>query len=221
MANPNIRMGLQIPLFTYPDVAPHELFERISGIAVTAEQHGFDSVWVMDHFYQLPNLGAPEEPMLEAYTDRSGSHGEPNLSPERLNALVAALVRERFTVHIHAIGDMPILPAHLYEKPGASEEEQAEFIDKNPHNRDWAGLGPYKLASWDGDRIVAKLPCVREACIKIHVFLQPRIHSAPCRLAFLPAIIAQRLAGRDPVNDLLGNVLGHSLGWSSSTLGHL
>ena len=43
MANPNIRMGLQIPLFTYPDVAPHELFERISGIAVTAEQHGFDS----------------------------------------------------------------------------------------------------------------------------------------------------------------------------------
>ena len=67
MANPNIRMGLQIPLFTYPDVAPHELFERISGIAVTAEQHGFDSVWVMDHFYQLPGLGRPEENMFEAY----------------------------------------------------------------------------------------------------------------------------------------------------------
>jgi len=67
MANPNIRMGLQIPLFTYPEVAPHELFERISGIAVTAEAHGFDSVWVMDHFYQLPGLGRPEENMFEAY----------------------------------------------------------------------------------------------------------------------------------------------------------
>jgi F420-dependent oxidoreductase-like protein len=67
MANPNIRMGLQLPLFTYPDVAPHELFERISGIAVAAEQHGFDSVWVMDHFYQLPGLGRPEENMFEAY----------------------------------------------------------------------------------------------------------------------------------------------------------
>jgi F420-dependent oxidoreductase-like protein len=67
MANPNIRMGLQLPLFTYPDVAPHELFERVSSIAVTAEQHGFDSVWVMDHFYQLPGLGRPEENMFEAY----------------------------------------------------------------------------------------------------------------------------------------------------------
>ncbi len=55
-----------------------------------------------------------------------------------------------------AIGDMPILPAHLYEKPGASEDEQAEFINRNPHNRDWVGLGPYRLVSWEGDRIVAK-----------------------------------------------------------------
>jgi len=55
-----------------------------------------------------------------------------------------------------SVGDMTILPAHLFEKPGASEEEQADFINKNPHNRDWVGLGPYKLASWEGDRIVAK-----------------------------------------------------------------
>src|SRR6266702_2099467 len=29
---------------------------------------GFDSVWVMDHFFQLPPLGGPDQPMLEAYT---------------------------------------------------------------------------------------------------------------------------------------------------------
>jgi peptide/nickel transport system substrate-binding protein len=55
-----------------------------------------------------------------------------------------------------SVGDMPILPAHLYERKGASDDEQAEFIHKNPHNRDWVGLGPYKLESWNGDRLVAK-----------------------------------------------------------------
>ena len=29
---------------------------------------GFESVWVMDHFWQLPALGGPDEPILEAYT---------------------------------------------------------------------------------------------------------------------------------------------------------
>ena len=68
MTNPNIRMGLQIPSFTYPGVGPADLFETISGIAVTAENSGFDSVYVMDHFYQLPLIGRPEENMFEAYT---------------------------------------------------------------------------------------------------------------------------------------------------------
>jgi F420-dependent oxidoreductase-like protein len=61
-------MGLQIPNFTYPDVAPDELFERISAIAQTAERSGFDTVMVMDHFYQLPLLGPPDNEMFEAYT---------------------------------------------------------------------------------------------------------------------------------------------------------
>jgi F420-dependent oxidoreductase-like protein len=68
MANHLIRMGLQIPLFTYPDVADDDLFERIASIATTAENGGFDSVFVMDHFYQLPGLGRPNEPMFEAYS---------------------------------------------------------------------------------------------------------------------------------------------------------
>jgi alkanesulfonate monooxygenase SsuD/methylene tetrahydromethanopterin reductase-like flavin-dependent oxidoreductase (luciferase family) len=63
-----IRIGLQIPVFTFPDVAPDELFERVASIATTAEQSSFDSVFVMDHFFQLPNLGRPDEPMFECYT---------------------------------------------------------------------------------------------------------------------------------------------------------
>jgi alkanesulfonate monooxygenase SsuD/methylene tetrahydromethanopterin reductase-like flavin-dependent oxidoreductase (luciferase family) len=62
------RLGLQIPSFTYPGVADDALFERVSDIALTAEESGFDSVFVMDHFYQLPLLGPPTLNMMESYT---------------------------------------------------------------------------------------------------------------------------------------------------------
>jgi F420-dependent oxidoreductase-like protein len=62
------RFGLQIPNFTFPGVADGELFARIAQIAVAAEESGFDSVWVMDHFYQIPGVGPRTDPMLEAYT---------------------------------------------------------------------------------------------------------------------------------------------------------
>lgn len=61
-----IRIGLQIPSFSFP--APDaELFDRVAAMARTAESSGFDSVYVMDHFFQLPGIGAPDERMLEAY----------------------------------------------------------------------------------------------------------------------------------------------------------
>ena len=62
-----IRLGLQIPNFSY-GTGVSELFPTVIAQAREAEQAGFDSVFVMDHLYQLPGLGAPEEPMLEAYT---------------------------------------------------------------------------------------------------------------------------------------------------------
>src|SRR4249919_885509 len=62
------RIGLQIPNFTYPGVAPEQLFERVAAQAVAAEEAGFDTVFVMDHFYQLPLLGRPDQDMFEAYT---------------------------------------------------------------------------------------------------------------------------------------------------------
>jgi F420-dependent oxidoreductase-like protein len=63
-----IRAGLQIPNFTYPGVAPEDLFETVATTAVTAEHAGFDTVMVMDHFYQLAGLGTPDQNMFEGYT---------------------------------------------------------------------------------------------------------------------------------------------------------
>jgi F420-dependent oxidoreductase-like protein len=65
---PVTRFGLQIPSFTFDGVEDEELFDRIAEIAVTAEDSGFDSVWVMDHFYQIAGVGPRTDPMLEAYT---------------------------------------------------------------------------------------------------------------------------------------------------------
>jgi F420-dependent oxidoreductase-like protein len=63
-----IRAGLQLPNFTYPDVAPEDLFETIASVAAAADAAGWDTLMVMDHFYQLPMLGPPENNMFEAYT---------------------------------------------------------------------------------------------------------------------------------------------------------
>jgi F420-dependent oxidoreductase-like protein len=62
------KFGLQIPNFTFADVPDREMFEHVADLAIAGEQAGFDSVWVMDHFWQLPPLGGPTQPMLEAYT---------------------------------------------------------------------------------------------------------------------------------------------------------
>ena len=74
------RLGYQIPNFTYPDTAPADIFPTVVAqakafeasdlvrFAEAAEDAGFDRVMVMDHFYQLPGLGAPDEPMIECYS---------------------------------------------------------------------------------------------------------------------------------------------------------
>ena len=63
-----MRRGLQIPGFSFPGVAPDALFEKVAEIAGAAEDAGFDSLWVMDHFHQLPMLGGGDEPIFEGYT---------------------------------------------------------------------------------------------------------------------------------------------------------
>jgi F420-dependent oxidoreductase-like protein len=63
-----IRLGYQIPNFTYPDTPTERLFETVVAQAREAEAVGFDTVLVMDHFYQLPGIGSPSNAMLECYT---------------------------------------------------------------------------------------------------------------------------------------------------------
>jgi F420-dependent oxidoreductase-like protein len=60
-----VRLGLQIPNFDLPGVAPAQLLDRLTAIAGAAEDAGFDSLFVMDHLHQIPGVGPPENRMLE------------------------------------------------------------------------------------------------------------------------------------------------------------
>ncbi|MFZ8902022.1 MAG: LLM class F420-dependent oxidoreductase [Ilumatobacteraceae bacterium] len=61
------RLSYHIPNFTYGSGSTSP-FPTVVAQAKEAEASGFDRITVMDHFYQLPMLGRPEEPMFEAYT---------------------------------------------------------------------------------------------------------------------------------------------------------
>jgi F420-dependent oxidoreductase-like protein len=80
------KLGYQIPNFNYPGVAPEAVFETVAAQAEAADRSGFDTVMVMDHFFQLPMLGPPENHMLECYTLLAGLAGR--TSQCRLSALV-------------------------------------------------------------------------------------------------------------------------------------
>ncbi len=62
-----MKLGLQISSFTWPDgdAAIGPTFARV---VRAADEVGFDSIWVMDHMFQIRGVGPAEEPMLEGYT---------------------------------------------------------------------------------------------------------------------------------------------------------
>lgn len=62
-----MKIGLQIPSFSWPGGTVN-LAPKLAEIATVAEDVGFYSVWVMDHFFQLAMIGQADEPMLEGYS---------------------------------------------------------------------------------------------------------------------------------------------------------
>lgn len=62
-----MRIGLQLPHFR--PSTPETMRNWLTDTAQTVDQGGFDSLWVMDHFFQLGGwLGKPETEMIEGYT---------------------------------------------------------------------------------------------------------------------------------------------------------
>lgn len=61
-----MKIGLQIPNFTWSS-GRGQLGSKLAEIARRADEVGFESLWVMDHFFQIPLVGPAETDMLEGY----------------------------------------------------------------------------------------------------------------------------------------------------------
>jgi F420-dependent oxidoreductase-like protein len=62
-----MKLGLQLYSFTWPG-GTQAIRPTLARAARTADDAGFDSLWVMDHFWQIGPPGSELEPMLEGWT---------------------------------------------------------------------------------------------------------------------------------------------------------
>jgi F420-dependent oxidoreductase-like protein len=62
-----MKMSITIPRFVTP-AGDAGIGSQLADMARDADQAGLDTLWVMDHFFQIPAIGPAEEPMLEGYT---------------------------------------------------------------------------------------------------------------------------------------------------------
>jgi F420-dependent oxidoreductase-like protein len=62
-----MKIGLQISQFNFPG-GEAAIGSGLASLARAADDGGFASLWVMDHFFQIGYNGPVEQPMLEAYT---------------------------------------------------------------------------------------------------------------------------------------------------------
>jgi F420-dependent oxidoreductase-like protein len=69
-----MRFGLQHPNFNFDydsksnNADTSQIADSLKNLVTKAENAGFDSFWVMDHFHQIQFVGTPEDPMLEGWT---------------------------------------------------------------------------------------------------------------------------------------------------------
>jgi alkanesulfonate monooxygenase SsuD/methylene tetrahydromethanopterin reductase-like flavin-dependent oxidoreductase (luciferase family) len=115
-----MKLGLQIPSFTWPG-GTEAIGPTLARVAKQADDVGFDSIWVMDHFFQIRSVGRVEEPMLEGWTT--------------LGYLAAATKRARLGLMVGGVH---------YRLPGLWIKA-ATTLDVLSGGRAWLGIG----AAWN------------------------------------------------------------------------
>ena len=101
-----MRIGLQIPSFTWPGGSA-EAGARLAQIGKTAEDAGFASIWVMDHFFQIQFVGQPDEPILESYATLSYLAGLTHRV--HLGALVTGVIYRHPGILVKAVSTLDVL----------------------------------------------------------------------------------------------------------------
>jgi F420-dependent oxidoreductase-like protein len=117
-----MKIGLQLPNFTWPG-GPAQMPGRLAQIARSAEDAGFHSLWVMDHFFQIGMVGPPENDMLECYTTLG--HLAASTTRVRLGALVTGVIYRYPGILVKAVTTLDVLSAgRAYFGIGAAWNEQ-------------------------------------------------------------------------------------------------
>ena len=123
-----MKIGLQIPSFTFSG-GPAELGNKLSIIARTADDAGFSSIWVMDHFFQIGRwLGPPENEMLESYSTLAYLAGF--TKKVKLGTLVTGVVYRHPGILIKTVTTLDVLSGgRAYLGIGAAwNEEEASGL---------------------------------------------------------------------------------------------
>lgn len=148
-----ISLGYQIPNFSYPG-GVETLFDTVRAQALEAEASGFDTVLVMDHFYQLPGIGTPDQPMMEAYST------------------LAALAASTSTIKLSTL-----VTGNTYRNP-AMLAKAVSTLDVISHGRAVLGIGAgwYELEhhqlGFDFDTFTERFEKLDEALQIIHPMLR-------------------------------------------------
>ena len=115
-----MKIGLQLNRFDYAG-GPPAIGPTLTRVAGAADEAGFDSIWVMDHFFQIRGLGPAEDPMLEGWTT--------------LGFIAAATRRARLGLMVGGVH---------YRLPGLWIKA-ATTLDVLSGGRAWLGIG----AAWN------------------------------------------------------------------------
>jgi F420-dependent oxidoreductase-like protein len=115
-----MKLGLDIADFTWP-AGPAKLGSTLGDIARTADQAGFDSIWVMDHFWQIRMNGPEHHEMLEGYS--------------ALSYIAAVTKRAKLGTMVTGV---------VYHQPGILAKT-VTTLDVLSGGRAWLGIG----AAWN------------------------------------------------------------------------
>lgn len=101
-----MRIGQQVSSFSWPG-SPASLGPTFASIARWSEAAGAESLWVMDHFWQIDAIGPPEQEMLEAYTTLGFAAGV--TSRIELGAMVTAATVRNPAVLVKTVTTLDVL----------------------------------------------------------------------------------------------------------------
>jgi F420-dependent oxidoreductase-like protein len=141
-----MKFGLQHPNFSYDysDQNTSRIIDTLSNLIAKAENKGFDSFWVMDHFHQISVVGKPEEPMLEGWTTISVLAGI--TTKIKLGTLVTGVIYRHPSILAKIAATLDVLSkGRLFLGIGASwneEESLAYGIGESTNS-----IGSYNEAS--------------------------------------------------------------------------